>query len=152
MSDVFADHDAVQNTRFFNLAARNLNNGLKRPIVQEYLFDTRITLNVNFALAVNVHCDGFHSLECKPEKIIECTQRPYMHIRSLQRLTNFVPMVDLIKLIIADSSLTSTGTLISSKTRTASSRARLKPWIMTIGWILRSKYGRAFARTSPAAH
>lgn len=52
--------------------------------------------------------------------------------------------------VMAASSLTSIGVETSSMISRASCRARLKAEMMTTGWILRSSWGRAWARISPA--
>jgi hypothetical protein len=76
--------------------------------------------------------------------------RASLHMRSLHRETNFVPMEDEMSPNMARSELTSMGREISSTISSASLRARLKAEMMTTGWMLRSSSGRAMARISPA--
>ncbi len=54
------------------------------------------------------------------------------------------------RLYIALSSLMLTGSDISSIMSSASANACLNAEIMTTGWMLRSSWGRAWARISPA--
>lgn len=74
-----------------------------------------------------------------------------LHIMSDHRETNLVPIAVLIRRSISSSLLGSTGTEIESMMRSASSSARLNAEMMTTGWMLRSRYGSACARISPAA-
>lgn len=67
-----------------------------------------------------------------------------------QRETNFVPIEVLIKASISASFEGSTGMEMSEMIWRASVRARLKAEMMTTGWMLRSRWGRACARISPA--
>jgi hypothetical protein len=73
-----------------------------------------------------------------------------LHMRSDHRETNLVPIEDEMRLYMALSSLMSIGVEISSMISRASARARLKAAMMTTGWMLRSSWGRAWARISPA--
>lgn len=72
------------------------------------------------------------------------------HMRSDQRDTNLVPIEPEMSLYICLSSLMSTGFEMPLTINWASARARLKAEMMTTGWILRSSWGRACARISPA--
>ena len=76
--------------------------------------------------------------------------RARSHIRSIHRETNLVPIEDEMSWYMALSSSTSIGREISSMISRASFRARLKAEMMTTGWMLRSSWGRACARISPA--
>lgn len=53
---------------------------------------------------------------------------------------------------MALSSFTSIGREMSSMIWSASLSARLKAEMMTTGWMLRSSWGSACARISPAVH
>lgn len=74
-----------------------------------------------------------------------------LHIKSLQVLTNFVPIEDLISAIISSVLFTSTGLEMSWTICKASSRAFLKALIITMGWMLFWMWGNAPASTSPAS-
>lgn len=82
---------------------------------------------------------------------VRTARRAREHIRVDQRETNFVPMEEEISWVIASSSVMSTGLEMEVMMSRASARARLKADIMTTGWMLRSSWGRAMARISPAA-
>ena len=73
-----------------------------------------------------------------------------LHMRSDHRDTNFVPIDDEMSCCMALSSLTSIGREMSSMISSASLSARLKAAMMTTGWMLRSSWGSACARISPA--
>ena len=63
-----------------------------------------------------------------------------------------MPMEEEMSWYIALSSLMSTGMETEVMIARASARARLKAEMMTTGWMLRSSWGRAWARISPAGN